>query len=801
MENINIFKYLTVHNTAETIIALLLVALVYTLIRNGIKAKNKKSPLYLLGIFAVFIFLSFYKTLLFPYIVSCGLVIFSIYVFYKQFQNWQASNKPTMRLCRIKLLAATMLLLWSFGTCLYQAAFTLHCPQIYDMDGADTPIALYACTEMTFRSMICSLDLFMLDVDTNIIDSISEHYLLKSLISTIAIFSFLCTVLLLLSLISERLKAYIALRNLKITQEKNHLYLFFGANEPSKLLAKDIHRHDYNAVIITIAKSQNNEVDSTSDVWSSIVQLFSHSRKTFELTEEANTYLAIADTKITELSINESSDVFTMLNLVKIKELISQLSLLDKGELHIFFLSENEENNIAGMQALGNDISVNLMANNNKDVNIYYHARHNNITQALEDSEIKNRINIHLIDSSKACINNLKMTEELHPVNFVELDTTDNVGTVSSSFDSLVIGFGETGQEATKFLYEYGAFVDSHSMKEDDCLGVLPAGHVYRSPFHCHIIDANMEELKGEFFCTSRALAYRKNDADDSLLITTHQTNANSTVFYNILTTLCSTLNYVVVAVGSDIENLNIAINVYRLLLQERSNLTRLKILIKCKNVSNKAKFQKILSYYNEECAKNEEKRKQVLRLFGTDDDIYKYENIVHNHFMEEGIAYNHKYYENATQKDKEKNVWDKRRNQAIDDKELTKFSELHRKEGQDLANAYHSKTKLKIFRANGSDTQNKLLMLNLARLEHIRWNASHETMGYLHFTEAPEVPNTHNCNERIKRHNCLLPWELLDQESKETTEAEGWNANYKEFDRNVVNLTIEIYSHQNKEL
>lgn len=350
MENINIFKYLTVHNIAETIFALLLVAFVYTLIRNGIKAKNKKSPLYLFGIFTIFILLSFYKTLLFPYIVSCGLVIFSIYVFYKQFQNWQASNKPTMRLCRIKLLAATMLLLWSLGTCLYQAAFTLHCPQIYDMDGADTPIALYACTEMTFRSMICSLDLFMLDVDTNIIDSISEHYLLKSLISTIAIFSFLCTVLLLLSLISERLKAYIALRNLKITQEKNHLYLFFGANEPSKLLAKDIHRHDYNAVIITIAKSQNNEVDSTSDVWSSIVQLFSHSRKTFELTEEANTYLAIADTKITELSINESSDVFTMLNLVKIKELISQLSLLDKGELHIFFLSENEENNIAGIK-------------------------------------------------------------------------------------------------------------------------------------------------------------------------------------------------------------------------------------------------------------------------------------------------------------------------------------------------------------------------------------------------------------------------------------------------------------------
>lgn len=415
MEKINILKYLTIHNIAETIIALLLVALVYTLIRNGIKAKSKKVPLYLLSIFVTFIILSFYKTLLFPYFVSCGLIIFAVYVFYKQFQHWQVSSKPTIRLCRIKLLAATMFLLWSFGTCLYQAAFTLHCPQIYDMDGADTPIALYTCTEMTFRSMICSLDLFMLDVDTNIIDSISEHYLLKSLISTIAIFSFLCTVLLLLSLISERLKAYIELRNLKMTQETNHLYLFFGVNEPSKILAKDIHRHDSNAVIITIAKSQNDETDDTSNVWSSIAQLFSHSCETFEMTEEANTYLAIADAKIADLSINKSSDVFTMLNLVKIKELISQLSLLEKGELHIFFLSENEENNIAGMQALGNDISINLMANNNKDVNIYYHARHNNITQALEDLEIKNRINIRLIDSSKACINNLKMTEELQP--------------------------------------------------------------------------------------------------------------------------------------------------------------------------------------------------------------------------------------------------------------------------------------------------------------------------------------------------------------------------------------------------
>lgn len=85
MENINVLKYLTDSNIAEFIIAILLLTLVYALIRNGIKAKSKKMPLYLLGIFSIFILLSFYKTLMFPYLVSCGLFIFSLYVFYKQF--------------------------------------------------------------------------------------------------------------------------------------------------------------------------------------------------------------------------------------------------------------------------------------------------------------------------------------------------------------------------------------------------------------------------------------------------------------------------------------------------------------------------------------------------------------------------------------------------------------------------------------------------------------------------------------------------------------------------------------------
>lgn len=70
---------------------------------------------------------------------------------------------------------------------------------------------------------------------------------------------------------------------------------------------------------------------------------------------------------------------------------------------------------------------------------------------------------------------------------------------------------------------------------------------------------------------------------------------------------------------------------------------------------------------------KNEEKRKQVLRLFGTDDDIYTYENIVHNHSWRKALLITINIMR-MLHKRQGQNVWDKRRDQAIDAKELTKF-------------------------------------------------------------------------------------------------------------------------------
>ena len=76
-------------------------------------------------------------------------------------------------------------------------------------------------------------------------------------------------------------------------------------------------------------------------------------------------------------------------------------------------------------------------------------------------------------------------------------------------------------------------------------------------------------------------------------------------------------------------------------------------------------------------------------------------------------------------------------------------------------------------------------IILNLARLEHLRWVASHEMLGY---TKAHD--GLHKCDERTREHNCLRPWQELDAESKAAS-SPGRTTDYKRFDFSVVDNSI----------
>jgi hypothetical protein len=286
---------------------------------------------------------------------------------------------------------------------------------------------------------------------------------------------------------------------------------------------------------------------------------------------------------------------------------------------------------------------------------------------------------------------------------------------------------------------------------------------------------------------------------------------------------------------------MSLAIRVLNHIRKTREDLSRLRIFVRLYDPDKEAYIQKIADYYNEgyrhDCKKDEFKTDAIIIPFGKAGKIYSYEVIIREDLTERGKRFQRSYAEMKG----ESEFWDLRRklltgaakkvrnelgkkvpvdvplgerSVSLDD-----IRSLRRKEFQDLANALHADTKIDLLlrampddydwedffrryfdennkpRMEGSfdqirypllnDFENQVV-LNLARLEHLRWNASHEMLGY---TKAGA--GVHGCVERTREHNCLRPWQELDEEGRTVSEAEGWLADYKAFDFGVVDITL----------
>lgn len=246
-----------------------------------------------------------------------GLGIYLIYSILKTFARRRFSLSGSKKEYVIKLTALFMGLFLVSGTFIYMYAFSV-IPENNDYSDFKPNAA-----EKIIRSLICSLDLFMLDVDSNILDRLDEASVVKGFIIVQAALSFMCTIALLVSLIFSRLKAlYLLQRKTKISEEKNHLYLFFGLNSNSRLLAKNVSKNDKNAIVILIDEANINEEEN--DSWDNIVRLFTHRQKTFDFADEADARVCVASKQICAVSDDEfldsDADLFSLLGIENIKK-------------------------------------------------------------------------------------------------------------------------------------------------------------------------------------------------------------------------------------------------------------------------------------------------------------------------------------------------------------------------------------------------------------------------------------------------------------------------------------------------
>lgn len=741
------------------------------------------------------------------FVVSLVFVI-AFYIFLKQLSNWiRTINYQNRRGQNLQLLGSIMLLLWSIGWILFLQAFLYYKEE-----------HVFVNSELLFRPAIASLDLFMLDIDSNILDQISGHAHLKGAISFVCVLSFACTLALLISLISARVWAYIKLNHCsKVNKSHSHIYIFFGLEKNMELLAKSITKEDCQSIRIFIEKTKNNE-DDGKEGWNHLLAMLTHRREAFKKVKEMDARLALTNSSFSNLEISDNDiDVFGEAGLDNIKKLVTALKdCSEDAELHLFFLSENEDNNIESVNVIKKDLTINDVANNGVKVVVYCHARRNSVTRVIEHTSLDKKIEVRIIDSAHLAVEELKTKENigLQPVSFV---TIEGDGTTASKFNSLVIGFSEVGQDIVRFLYEYGAFVNSDRING-----------VRRSPFQCHVVDPNMEDIAPHYMDTHMRMGVSKTGEELPLIstddhspafINLHSYGYKDKRFFKLLDEICDELNYVVIAIGDDLEGATLAIWLLKHAMRKKKDLSNFKILLRAYLPEKTLHVNKIIDYYNglfyaEMVNKANIKQQntndnKIIHLFGEAENIYSYMSIVSNQIRKESWSYYNSYYgveektdnDFARLEDNEKATgrycsisqpdyaWNIRRQKEIKIRihEFPLYSgvmSVRRKEAQDIENALHRHTKRFVAKkALGSeemlrkiesgirhqtiirDDKNRYfenkeekkdletLMTTLAQMEHLRWNASHEMLGYVWGEKKDEA---------FSEHDCLVCWEEL---------------------------------------
>ena len=634
---------------------------------------------------------------------------------------------------------------------------------------------------------------------------------------------------------------------------KERLYMFWGMNEPSYCLAKDINEQakkknapgSYRTLFI---KTEDNDEDTGNRTGlDRLFDFLSLKNKELDKLKELNCLSTTAFSRLSKCELTENdrnngySILKSMLGLRRVVKLIYKTT----SELHIFIFSEDEDSNIEATSNICHDNDILTFAKDGRKVVIYCHARYDSINRVVEDAQSNGNIEVRIVDSSHNCINELRSKEEYHPINFVTIDTENNIGTVKDSFTSMIVGFGETGQDAARFLYEFGAFVSSDkSSKKEDIPGENhPEIKIERSPFKCHIVDNKMNMIKGRFLASVPALEKGIKEQGDKATVEFHPLDVNSEDFYRLLLENCKNLNYVVVSLKDDELTITTAVRIFNYIRKNRAKLTKFKIFVRCHNSVYEQHMRSIADHYNQILANEHKTDEECIIIYGSTRTLYTYDQIIKNEFEEDGKVYNYAYCEASNEGLK----WDDRHKKLLNQNALDSYSKLRRQETQDSANAYHAKTKMillkKVCEANPKETQHlkkilngvnsliptfhrdfvyngivsgiiradgeftemeQLLFRNIARLEHLRWNASHEMLGYQSYASGDpkcelvedENDNRHSCNERFKLHNCLISWQELDNETNHKNNA--WHPDYKLYDFIVITTTLRLYIKNN---
>ncbi len=643
-------------------------------------------------------------------ITSIILVIYAIVLYYITGKNRDADK-----------------LIWAFGMVAI-AGFVIHMV-LFDEVTSDGFTEFDDRISRIVFSIQYSLEMFIANTiifKGEVMDALKDHpiiffiympvYGMALMTSGFAIFHFL----------PRRLHNWIWLTCHMKRPDNRKSHIFIGINSQSLYLANDILTNSSRDEIIFIDIPQKQDYPQGISIWDIIARFFKESKGADKLGD----YVVLKAGK----GLNRLTRWFK------------------EKDTSIYILTDNQKFNLQVLEKIWEH-------KDKFECRIYCHAKKEGLTARYDSiTDVKDRI--RFIDSSYLAVEYLKKDDSCHmlPVNFVDIaedpETKRRLGYVKSAFTCAVIGFGETGKEAVKFLYEFGAFPDRSNKK---------------APFKCHIFDSNIEREACKFGICLDSL---KSTAASENEFELHDCKIESTEFMSKISSIIHDLNYVFVCLGDDDLNLETAINIAECAVISKKDTGR-NLCIAIKQTMTNRLIEDTLKNANHAY-------KQCLHPFGMLETIWKLD-IINNESLEAQARH---FYDSYTKMSKELDLkeyqswnpksWEDRLKESHS-QNYKERCKARRQIMQDYSNCLHIHTKHLLCLPNaglgkmildvnnkdkhcdikGQGTQNGFteVLEHLAVCEHLRWEASHLMSGY-RFGE--------NTDDEKKCHDSIKPFHQL---------------------------------------
>lgn len=458
------------------------------------------------------------------------------------------------------------------------------------------------------------------------------------------------------------------------------LYVFFDLSPESIALAKSIHAEAREPHQIVFVRTPMEESHHERFSFGHLLSLANSQSGVAEDIINMDALLTYSRTRVSMYDQEASVDAWAKeTGLTALHHFISKRA----RDKYFFALSPNEENNIntaIALRKLFPQEGRGGQENQDKDggesacqhkAEVYCRAKQSSVTEFLSNERIK------IVDSASLSIEEMRSNVLYQPVRYMKPDVS--LGIATKPFKAMMIGFGDTGREAFKFLYEYSAMVCAPEV---------------RMPFECYIIDPKGEALSKELLSACPGLAKD--------LACIHFLNGRTEDFISEVEVLIRELDYIVVCTNSGTENLSLGMRLLDLAYRHRDADRLLSVFM---GLYEKAEYEKatdIARCYREEVTKGEQTQLFRFELvpFGKRETLFSYGNVVQEDIIKEAQAFHYKYEKTelsafgAQPADSPEKEWEHRVNRCLANG-LSGKAKLIQQETQDIANARHMLTKM----------------------------------------------------------------------------------------------------------